>query len=181
MDRYLKTSDSDWYKQRLSGIMSCVVAAFIVLAARLFYLQVVEGAELRRLSEIRQALEAVGVSDRSTVVVYGSNPMVAARLWMTLDVTGAGASDPLFLDGGIQLWKEEGRPLTSETPRFSRGRLTVRPASDRLVSADWILVRLGHDGLSLVDARPEDEFSGANGGMGGRFEVRSLLHDTWRW
>ncbi|NNM07434.1 MAG: hypothetical protein HKO65_20250, partial [Gemmatimonadetes bacterium] len=31
-----------------------------------------------------------------------------------------------------------------------------------------ILVRLGHAGLSLVDARPDDEFSGADGGLGGR-------------
>jgi thiosulfate/3-mercaptopyruvate sulfurtransferase len=36
------------------------------------------------------------------------------------------------------------------------------------VSAEWILVRLGHDYLSLVDARPEDEYSGADGGLGGR-------------
>jgi thiosulfate/3-mercaptopyruvate sulfurtransferase len=127
------------------------------------------GVELKAFPEIRRTLEAAGVSDGSTVVVYGTNPMVAARLWMTLDVSRAGASDPLFLDGGLQLWKEEGRPLTDEVPRVSRGRLNLRPNPDRLVSADWILVRLGHDYLSLVDARPDDEFSGANGGMGGRF------------
>jgi thiosulfate/3-mercaptopyruvate sulfurtransferase len=127
------------------------------------------GVELRGLSDIRDALAGVGVSDRSTVVVYGTNPMVAARLWMTLDVVGAGASDPLFLDGGIQVWKEEGRPLSTEKPRVRRGRLNLRPQTSRLVSAEWILVRLGHDYLSLVDARPDDEFSGADGGLGGRF------------
>jgi thiosulfate/3-mercaptopyruvate sulfurtransferase len=108
------------------------------------------------------------VSNRSTVVVYGSDPRLAARLWMTLDVTGAGATEPLFLDGGIQLWKEEGRPLATETPGVSRGNLTLHPDPERLVTADWILVRLGHDHLSLVDARPDDEYTGADGGLGGR-------------
>jgi thiosulfate/3-mercaptopyruvate sulfurtransferase len=101
-------------------------------------------------------------------VVYGSNPMFAARLWMTLDVVGAGAGEPLFLDGGLQVWTEEGRPLSTETPRVPRGRLNIRPPSNKLVNAEWILVRLGHDGLSLVDARPDDEFSGADNGLGGR-------------
>ncbi|MBI9087207.1 MAG: penicillin-binding protein 2 [Desulfobacterales bacterium] len=51
MSTYLKTVDSEWYKQRLVGIMVCVLAVFLVLFARLFYLQVLEGEELRRLSE----------------------------------------------------------------------------------------------------------------------------------
>ena len=126
------------------------------------------GVELRKLADIRTALEEAGVSDGSTVVVYGSNPMVAARVWMTLDVTGAGAGEPLFLDGGTQVWKEDGRPLTAETTRVPRGRLTLRTSTERLATADWILVRLGHDHLSLVDARSGDAFSGKDGGLGGR-------------
>ncbi len=126
------------------------------------------GVELRQFAEIRETLEEAGVSSGSTVVVYGSNPMHAARLWMTVDVAGAGGSEPLFLDGGIQVWREEGRVLTTETPRTPRGRLTLQPDPERLVTADWILVRLGHDNLSLVDARPDDEYSGADGGLGGR-------------
>lgn len=125
------------------------------------------GVELRQYAEIQQVLEEAGVSDGSTVVVYGADPMLAARLWMTLDVAGAGNSEPRFLDGGIQLWKEEGRALSAEVPQVTRGRLTLRPDSERLASADWILVRLGHDQLSLVDARPDEQFSGADGGSGG--------------
>jgi penicillin-binding protein 2 len=51
MDKYLKTADRDWYKQRLIGSMFCVMAAFAVLIVRLFYLQIIEGEEFRRLSE----------------------------------------------------------------------------------------------------------------------------------
>ena len=51
MGKYLNTADSDWFKQRLIVIMYCVIIVFVVLICRLFYLQVIEGEELRRLSE----------------------------------------------------------------------------------------------------------------------------------
>ncbi len=51
MTKYLKTADADWFKQRLIRTMYCVAAAFFVLFVRLFHLQVMQGEELRRLSE----------------------------------------------------------------------------------------------------------------------------------
>jgi penicillin-binding protein 2 len=51
MVKYIKTADSDWYRLRLTGAILCVTAAFVVLFLRLFYLQVIDGEELRRLSE----------------------------------------------------------------------------------------------------------------------------------
>jgi len=49
---YLDNVDSDWFSQRLSVTMTVIVAAFVILVARLLFLQVIEGEELRRLSEI---------------------------------------------------------------------------------------------------------------------------------
>jgi penicillin-binding protein 2 len=51
LGKYLKTADTDWYKQRLIRVMLCVSGAFFILLIRLFYLQVIQGQELRRLSE----------------------------------------------------------------------------------------------------------------------------------
>ncbi len=51
MNPYLKTLDTEWFKKRLTVTMLWVVAAFLVLCSRLFYLQVVEGREYYRLSE----------------------------------------------------------------------------------------------------------------------------------
>lgn len=51
MASYYKTVDYEWYKQRLNGAIVCVLVAFAILVARLFYLQVIEGEEYRRLSE----------------------------------------------------------------------------------------------------------------------------------
>lgn len=52
MTDYLDNVDSDWFSQRLSVTMTVIVAAFVILVARLLFLQVIEGEELRRLSEI---------------------------------------------------------------------------------------------------------------------------------
>ena len=48
---YLKTVDSDWYNQRLVGFFYCIMLAFLCLVLRLFYLQVIMGEELWRLSK----------------------------------------------------------------------------------------------------------------------------------
>ena len=52
MTNYLENVDSDWFSKRLSVALTLVIAAFVVLIARLLFLQVIEGGELRRLSEI---------------------------------------------------------------------------------------------------------------------------------
>ncbi|UCH21176.1 MAG: penicillin-binding protein 2 [Deltaproteobacteria bacterium] len=51
MSRYLKTADSEWYKQRIIGAIICALAVFAVLLIRLFFLQVLKGEEYSRLSE----------------------------------------------------------------------------------------------------------------------------------
>jgi penicillin-binding protein 2 len=51
MSQYLKKIDKDWYRQRVTWGIVWLLTAFIVLFARLFYLQVIEGQEYRRLSD----------------------------------------------------------------------------------------------------------------------------------
>ncbi|MCP3955963.1 MAG: penicillin-binding protein 2 [Desulfobacterales bacterium] len=50
MTTYLNTVDSEWFKQRIISTVLIAVAAFVILFARLFYLQLVEGERLRHLS-----------------------------------------------------------------------------------------------------------------------------------
>lgn len=52
MENYLESVDSEWFNQRLTGVLLVVLVSFAVLIVRLFYLQVVEGKEYRRQSEI---------------------------------------------------------------------------------------------------------------------------------
>lgn len=50
MEQYLKTADPDWYKQRLTFVILCIAGVFVLLLARMFQLQILQGDELNRLS-----------------------------------------------------------------------------------------------------------------------------------
>ncbi len=80
MDKYLKTADSDWYRQRITGVMICVLFTFAVLILRLIYLQVVRGEEYRLLSlNNRIRLQSIDpprglIYDRSGYVLVDNRP-----------------------------------------------------------------------------------------------------------
>jgi len=50
MSKYLKTVDSEWFRQRLTRVMLCVSLAALILVLRLIYLQIIKGQEYRRMS-----------------------------------------------------------------------------------------------------------------------------------
>ena len=125
------------------------------------------GTEMTAPDRIERALENVGVrDDLHHVVVYADNPLVASRAFLTLEVMGLRGRVNL-LDGGWGGWVEDGRAVSAEVPAVTRGELTLAPVDDVMVSADWIHARLGDASVALVDARPDDEYTGADGGMGG--------------
>lgn len=126
------------------------------------------GVEMPPVDSIVRLLERAGVGDDTHIVIASHGILNAARLWTTLDWIGHGDHASL-LDGGMQKWRAEDRPLRSGSERSdaAAGRLTARPRANMLVDADWIRTRLDDPGIALVDARPDDEYTGADGGMGG--------------
>ena len=80
MGSYLHTVDSDWYRQRVSGVLICILAAFLILLVRLYYLQIIEGPEFRRRSQnncvrLRSIPPPRGlVFDRNGVLVVENRP-----------------------------------------------------------------------------------------------------------
>ncbi len=128
------------------------------------------GAEMLTPSAIEAALEAVGVGEVGRIVVYGDSPLMAARAWMTLDAMGLGARAAL-LDGGLGAWNHEGRALATDEPAFAAGEVTLRPRADVVVDADWVAARLDDPAVTLVDARRGEEYTGADGGSGGKLHA----------
>ncbi len=85
MDKYLKTADSEWYKQRITGVMICVLVAFSVLLVRLLYLQVVMGGEYLTLSlNNRIRLQSI---DPPRGLIYDRNNRVLVENRPSFDVT----------------------------------------------------------------------------------------------
>ena len=120
-------------------------------------------AEFRETEEIVEALRAVGVNRDSRVVIYGNSMTATARTWVTFDLLGLG--DRAFvLNGGIEAWKAAGGAVESgEGPTVERGDVSPRDPVDFRVTADWIHARLEDPSLVLLDARPDDEYTGRPG------------------
>jgi thiosulfate/3-mercaptopyruvate sulfurtransferase len=132
-------------------------------------------SELPPIDQLRKVLSAAGISDKSKVVIYGS-AITAARMFFTLDYFGHPGAK--ILNGGLNAWKAGGGAIEiSPLPKAASATLTPKPQPDRAVSADWIKERLSSSKMTLLDARPDPEFTGADGGMGGA-HVKGHLPDA---
>lgn len=121
--------------------------------------------ELPPVAHLDSVFEAAGVSDASRVVLYGDlGGLAAGRAFFTLEYLGH--RDVALLDGGLETWKAEGRPVSAEAPTPARGTLTPRPRPEIVVSADWVARRLNDPRVALIDARPPAEFTGTEPGGG---------------
>jgi thiosulfate/3-mercaptopyruvate sulfurtransferase len=127
-------------------------------------------------------LANAGIGDTSKVVIYGS-PIAATRLFFTLDYLGH--AHARVLNGGLNAWKAAGGALETGPARAVRpATLTPTLQPQRVVSADWIRERLSSATMTLLDARPDAEFTGADGGMNGMHvaghlpDARQLVWNT---
>ncbi len=88
--------------------------------------------------------------------------LMAARAYFTLDYLGV-ADRASLLDGGLEKWSAEHRELSTDSPAVTPGKLHPSPHPAILVetSAMRELVANKSSKVSIIDARPLDEFSGA--------------------
>jgi thiosulfate/3-mercaptopyruvate sulfurtransferase len=132
-------------------------------------------SELPPVDQLRKVLSAAGISDTSKVVIYGS-PIAATRMFFTLDYMGH--PNARVLNGGLNAWKASGGKIEIAPPtQAAAASLNPKPVPSRVVSADWITERLYSGKMTLLDARPDEEFTGADGGMGGA-HVKGHLPDA---
>lgn len=132
-------------------------------------------SELPPLDQLQKVLGAAGIGDKSKIVIYGS-PIPATRMFFTLDYIGH--PNAKVLNGGLSAWKASGGAIeTGPAPKVATAALTPKAHPDRVVSADWIKERLSSPRLTLLDARPDNEFTGADGGMNGA-HVKGHLPDA---
>jgi thiosulfate/3-mercaptopyruvate sulfurtransferase len=118
--------------------------------------------ELPPVEKLQHAFAEAGVSLNARVVIYGERyNLLAARAYFTLDYLGV-AQRTSLLDGGIDKWKNEGRPLSTETPAVTPARLTVSPRAEILVDTAAMrnLAEKKQGAVTLLDARPAKEFTG---------------------
>jgi thiosulfate/3-mercaptopyruvate sulfurtransferase len=101
-------------------------------------------------------MQSLGLGDGNRFVVYDNSPLhSAARAWWMLKVFGA--HQVALLDGGLEKWTAEGRPLESGVQPRRHGHFTPLFDADAVVDKAQVMALAGHD---IVDARPAGRFAG---------------------
>jgi len=119
-------------------------------------LMTMEGAhDLALTGAIVEALEGAGVSNDSHVIVYGE-PMSAGWLFFALEYLGHERVS--MLDGGIDKWRAEGRPVSPATPSPTRGSFSPTLRPQLKATADEVKAQLDTGRAVLLDARSSMEY-----------------------
>ena len=106
------------------------------------------------------AFSRLGVDAAKQVVLYDSaSGSYAARAWWCLRWLGHRAV--AVLDGGIQPWQTEGRPLNAATPSWSATHFQAQPNNAMKVEAVTVLARIGAADACIVDARAPERYNGS--------------------
>ncbi len=104
-------------------------------------------------------MQSLGIGDGDRIVVYDNSPLhSAARAWFML--RSFGAREVAILDGGLQKWKAEGRPLESGVPQVRRGHFTPLLDRQAIADKDYVAGIVHSDLHEIVDARSPARFAG---------------------
>jgi thiosulfate/3-mercaptopyruvate sulfurtransferase len=125
--------------------------------------------ELPPMAQLKEVFEKLGVNNDSHIILYVAKDQLAitTRTFLTLDAMGFGARTSI-LDGGFPLWQKEGRAVTMDVRKVTRGKLDVCPQNDVIVTLDYVRDNLHHAGVDIVDARTAEFYSGARTPQGQR-------------
>ncbi|GLD93641.1 hypothetical protein PINS_up002246 [Pythium insidiosum] len=163
----LKLLDASWYldksrnareefsKERLPGAAFFDIAEVSDKTSTLPHM-------LPTVETFETAMQYLGISNDSTVVVYGGKHCFsAARCWWTFKFFGHEAVH--ILDGGITKWKTENRKIESGPPSSAAAATAVRykanPQHDLVADWEEVLSKLNSE-TQIVDARGPGRFFG---------------------
>ena len=148
VDKYLKTADAEWFRQRVTGVMVCVLAAFAILLLRLIYIQVLRGEEYRLLSlNNRIRLQSI---DPPRGLIYDRNGHVLVENRPSFDV------DITMKDAGNV---EETVKKVAKHLNVSHEELMLKLTSSKGISAyKPILLKqdIGRNALASIEAHKYD-------------------------
>ncbi|MDR3430860.1 MAG: 3-mercaptopyruvate sulfurtransferase [Rouxiella aceris] len=104
-----------------------------------------------------QSMSQRGVSHDSTIIVYDEGDLFSApRVWWML--TSFGASNVRILDGGLNAWLNEGKPLHSGEETLPSAHFIARLQREVVVNAAQVKQAIGN--TQIIDARSLGRFKG---------------------
>lgn len=110
--------------------------------------------------DFQALLERSGISNDTTVILYGDNNnwFATYALWL---MKLYGHKDVRLMNGGRQKWVAEGRELTTDAPQVEPGKYTIDQIHSELRALrPFVEESVEHSGRAMVDVRSPDEYSG---------------------
>jgi thiosulfate/3-mercaptopyruvate sulfurtransferase len=102
----------------------------------------------------------LGISENDRIVVYDGIGMFASpRVWWLFRVMGA--KNVFVLDGGLDGWKTEGRPLETEVPHHAPASFKTNYDTSRVVHLEQMRDIVASGALQIADARSAGRFAAA--------------------
>ncbi len=119
--------------------------------------------EMLVVKDLITFLEANGISpDDHVVIVSRSDRFPAAtRVFWALELLGH--KKAAVLDGGIDKWKAENRPLSTTVPKLEKSTYEVHLQRQKLMTGDELAGYVGafkELGIVVVDSRRPEEYAG---------------------
>ncbi len=110
--------------------------------------------------DMESLLGGSGISNDTTVVVYGDNNNWFAA-WAFWQLKYYGHGDVRIMNGGRVKWEAEGRPMTKDVPSYPAASYAAG-SGDQSIRAyrDQVLNLVNAGTISLVDVRAPAEYSG---------------------
>jgi thiosulfate/3-mercaptopyruvate sulfurtransferase len=116
---------------------------------------------LARPERFASIMAAAGIGEGTTVVAYGdqhgNGPF---RLWWACRAYGH--DDVHVLDGGLDTWLAEDRPVSADAPVIRRPERpwVARPRRRLTASRDEVVAAEGDPAVAVVDSRPAAQYAG---------------------
>jgi thiosulfate/3-mercaptopyruvate sulfurtransferase len=110
-------------------------------------------------SDLEQLLGNSGISNTTTVILYGDNNNWFAA-WAFWQLKIYGHRDVRIINGGRKKWIKEGREVTIDVPTVSGKTYKAKEPDHSLRAYVKEVSSISNDSWSLVDVRSADEYSG---------------------
>lgn len=100
-----------------------------------------------------------GIGNDSAVVIYsGQTMMWSARMWYML--RSMGFTNAAILDGGLEKWVREGRPMSNEATSYATATFSPRPNTSMWANKQDVLQAIHNPAVCTINALQPDIYDG---------------------
>lgn len=117
--------------------------------------------EIRSDKEIQDEIRALGIDDKTHVVLYApintpKDLLKTSYVYWALNYYGIETVS--LLDGGLNQWIKEGYTVTADVPEVKPSSYTVSAKPSKIADITYVKAHIGK--LPMIDARPADKYLG---------------------